>query len=176
MPIFQIKDKKLPIFDIPEIIIETPQNREFGDYSTNIAMQIAKLTKINPHKVAGILVDYLRSDFNVESLPPGFINFRIEKDELFDNLKDILKQKSKYGSKKDKRTMVIDYSAPNIAKPFGIGHLRSTIIGQAIYNTYAFLGWRCIGDNHIGDWGTQFGKLIVAIKKWNDKDVKELSI
>jgi len=170
------KDKKLPIFDIPEIIIETPQNREFGDYSTNIAMQIAKLTKINPHKVAGILVDYLRSNFNVEPLPPGFINFRIEKDELFDNLKDILKQKSKYGSKKDKRTMVIDYSAPNIAKPFGIGHLRSTIIGQAIYNIYAFLGWKCIGDNHIGDWGTQFGKLIVAIKKWNDKDVKELSI
>jgi len=170
------KDKKLPIFDIPEIIIEIPQNREFGDYSTNVAMQIAKLTKINPHKVAGILVDYLRSDFNVESLPPGFINFRIEKDELFNNLKDILKQKSKYGSKKDKRTMIIDYSSPNIAKPFGIGHLRSTIIGQAIYNTYAFLGWKCIGDNHIGDWGTQFGKLIVAIKKWNDKDIKELSI
>jgi len=170
------KDKKLPIFDIPEIIIETPQNREFGDYSTSIAMRIAKITKINPHKVAGILVDYLRGDFDVEPLPPGFINFRIEKDELFDNLKEILKKKSKYGSKKDKRTMVIDYSAPNIAKPFGIGHLRSTIIGQAIYNIYAFLGWKCIGDNHLGDWGTQFGKLIVAVKKWNDKDINELSI
>ena len=56
-------------FDIPEIIIETPQNREFGDYSTNVAMQIAKLTKINPHKVAGILTDYLRGDFDVEPLP-----------------------------------------------------------------------------------------------------------
>lgn len=170
------KDTKLPVFDIPEIIIETPQNREFGDYSTNIAMQIAKLTKIDPHKVAGILTDYLRGDFLVEPLPPGFINFRIEKNELIDNLKDILKKKDKYGSKKDKRTMVIDYSAPNIAKPFGIGHLRSTIIGQALYNIYSFLGWKCVGDNHIGDWGTQFGKLIVAIKKWNDKDIKDLSV
>jgi len=160
------KDKKLPDFDIPEIIIETPQNREFGDYSTNIAMQIAKLINVNPHKIAGILVDYLRKDFIVEPLPPGFINFRIEKEELLKNLKEIIEKGPKYGSKRDKRTVIIDYSAPNIAKPFGIGHLRSTIIGQALYNIYSFLGWKCIGDSHIGDWGTQFGKLIVAIKKW----------
>lgn len=76
----------------------------------------------------------------------------------------------------DGKTMVIDYSAPNIAKPFGIGHLRSTNIGQALYNIYKLLGWNCIGDNHLGDFGTQFGKLIVAIKKWAKKDLSEMTI
>ena len=73
--------------------------------------------------------------------------------------------------------MVIDYSGPNIAKSFGIGHLRSTIIGQAVYNIYEFLGWKCIGDNHLGDWGTQFGKLLYQIKKdKKDKNLKKLTI
>ena len=72
--------------------------------------------------------------------------------------------------------MVIDYSAPNIAKRFTIGHLRSTIIGQAVYNIYKLLGWKCIGDNHLGDWGTQFGKMIVSIRKWAGKTVDELTI
>ena len=71
------------------------------------------------------------------------------------------------------KTVVIDYSAPNIAKPFGIGHLRSTIIGQALYNLYKAIGYRVIGDNHLGDWGTQFGKLLYMIDK--DK-VTDLSI
>src|SRR4030043_199223 len=74
------------------------------------------------------------------------------------------------------KTVVIDYSSPNIAKPFGIGHLRSTNIGQAIYNIYKILGWKCIGDNHLGDWGTQFGKLIWAIKHWATKPVNEMTI
>jgi len=74
------------------------------------------------------------------------------------------------------KTVVIDYSAPNIAKPFGIGHLRSTNIGQALYNLYGYLGWKTIGDNHLGDWGTQFGKMITALLKWNDKPILELSI
>jgi len=74
------------------------------------------------------------------------------------------------------KTVVIDYSAPNIAKPFGIGHLRSTNIGQALYNLYGYLGWETIGDNHLGDWGTQFGKMITALLKWNDKPILELSI
>lgn len=76
----------------------------------------------------------------------------------------------------DGKTMVIDYSGPNIAKPFGIGHLRSTNIGQALYNIYKLLGWNCIGDNHLGDFGTQFGKLIVAIKKWATKDIEKMTV
>jgi arginyl-tRNA synthetase len=93
-----------------------------------------------------------------------------------------LVKKDKYGSSNlgKGKTVIVDYSSPNIAKPFGIGHLRSTIIGQAIYNIYKFLGYKVIGDNHIGDWGTQFGKLIYAIKKWgkekeiNKNPIKEL--
>ncbi len=109
----------------------------------------------------------------------GFTNIFINKEKLLreaENLNyeiDYKNKLSKYGQGK---TMVIDYSAPNIAKPFGIGHLRSTDIGQAIYNIYRILGWNCIGDNHLGDWGTQFGKLIVAIKKWWNKDLQELTI
>ena len=72
------------------------------------------------------------------------------------------------------KTVVIDFSSPNIAKPFGIGHLRSTVIGNSLYKIYAFLGYRVIGINHLGDWGTQFGKLITAFKKWgNEKDLKD---
>ena len=96
--------------------------------------------------------------------------------KTLEELKKILKEGDKYGTGKEKKTMVIDYSSPNIAKPFGIGHLRSTIIGQAIYNIYKFLGWKCIGDNHLGDWGTQYGKLIVAIKKWGEKQMRDFSI
>lgn len=102
----------------------------------------------------------------------GFTNIFINKNKLINEANKIgteewQKELNKNGEGK---TMVIDYSAPNIAKPFGIGHLRSTNIGQAIYNIYQFLGWKCIGDNHLGDWGTQFGKLIVAIKRYQTLD------
>jgi arginyl-tRNA synthetase len=111
--------------------------------------------------------------------PPGFINFWLKKDYLIQKAKEVgdeEKFKDKMSEISFGKTMVIDYSAPNIAKPFGIGHMRSTNIGQSIYNLYSVLGWRTIGDNHLGDWGTQFGKLIVAIKKWWKKDLDELSI
>jgi arginyl-tRNA synthetase len=86
-------------------------------------------------------------------------------------IKEILEMGKKYGSEKRKnKIIIIDYSSPNIAKPMNVGHLRSTIIGQAIYNILKFLGYKCIGDNHLGDIGTQFGKLIVAYKKWGDKE------
>jgi arginyl-tRNA synthetase len=93
-------------------------------------------------------------------------------------LRKILKEKENYGKSKigKGKTVIIDYSSPNIAKPFGIGHLRSTIIGQALYNIYKFLGYKVIGDNHLGDWGTQFGKLIFAIKNWGKKKVEDYSI
>ena len=85
-------------------------------------------------------------------------------------LKIILKEKENYGAgRKNKKVVVIDYSSPNIAKPLTIGHLSTTIVGQALYNIYTFLGYKCIGDNHLGDWGTQFGKLTCAYKKWGDK-------
>jgi len=104
----------------------------------------------------------------------GFTNIFIKKEKLIKEAEKIGSEEWQKELKKNGKgkTMVIDYSAPNIAKAFGIGHLRSTNIGQAIYNIYEILGWKCIGDNHLGDWGTQFGKLIVAIKKYQTADVR----
>ena len=114
----------------------------------------------------------------VAIVPPGFINFWLSKEFLIDSVVQSIELGEKFGSSKvgEGKTVVIDYSSPNIAKPFGIGHLRSTIIGQALYNLYKFTGWKTIGDNHLGDWGTQFGKIIVAIKKWGRKNLAEMSI
>jgi len=110
---------------------------------------------------------------------PGFINFYLKPEFLTKETENInyeIEFRNKLNEYGNGKTMVIDYSAPNIAKPFGIGHLRSTNIGQAIYNIYKILGWNCIGDNHIGDWGTQYGKLVAAIKKWNKNDLNDLTI
>ena len=108
-----------------------------------------------------------------------YINVYFKKDYLIKEAEKInyeIEFRNELAKLNDGKTMVIDYSAPNIAKPFGIGHLRSTNIGQAIYNIYKILGWNCIGDNHLGDYGTQFGKLIVAIKKWSKKDLDKMTI
>ncbi len=180
----KIAQKKgaFPEFDLPVIKIEHPKEMFHGDYATSIALVISKILKKNPMEIAESIkfqVLDLEPDFfeRVEVVKPGFINFFLSQQSLINSLNNILKEKDKYGSAKVGKTVVIDYSAPNIAKPFGIGHSRSTIIGQAIYNIYQFLGWKCIGDNHLGDWGTQFGKMIVAIRKWGNKEkLKDLSI
>ena len=165
-----------------EIILEHPANPEHGDYATNIAMQIKHRGYLTSWDLANAIVNTLRSQglpefiAKIEVAKPGFINFWLHRDRLVSELERVLKEKKKYGFSNigKGKTVIVDYSSPNIAKPFAIGHLRSTIIGQAIYNIYKFLGWKTIGDNHLGDWGTQFGKLIVAIGKWGRK--KKFSI
>jgi arginyl-tRNA synthetase len=170
------KQGELPLFKFKEVMVDFPESIEYGDYTTNLAFLSGK----EPMKIAEVLVGCLKEENKffkkIEAAKPGFINFWLKDEFLIKDLKEALEEGKDYGSQKINKTMVIDYSAPNIAKPFGIGHLRSTIIGQAIYNIYDFLGWKCIGDSHLGDWGTQFGKLIVAIKKWWKKDLKELTI
>src|SRR3990167_9308302 len=107
----------------------------------------------------------------IEIVAPGFINVWISKDILREELVLISKQKEKYGrsgvGKKNK--VIMEYSAPNVAKPMYVGHLRSTIIGDALANIYEFAGFKVIRWNYIGDWGTQFGKLIAAYKRWGNK-------
>lgn len=160
-----------------KIKIEYPPKSEYGDYTLSLPIEIAAKTSQNSIEVANVILARIEKENQkthlfkkIEIKKPGFINFFLSDEILIEELKRVLKEKEHYGAIENKdKTMVIDYSSPNIAKPFGIGHLRSTIIGQAIYNIYKFQGWRCIGDNHLGDWGTQFGKLIVAIKKWSDK-------
>jgi len=149
--------------------VEVPKDQNHGDFSTNIAFVLAKKLKENPLVIANKIINEISDDriSKIEVLPPGFINLFLSEQYLNQELEIVIKKGDGYGSEDlgKGKTVVIDYSAPNIAKSFGVGHLRSTIIGQTIYNIYNFLGWNCIGDNHLGDWGTQFGKLIYQIKK-----------
>ncbi len=169
-------------FDLENIEIEKPQEESFGDYATNTALTISKKAGIKPMEIATKLKKTMaecQSDLlsRIETVPPGFINFFLSEKYLIKQLNRVLEEGSKYGSSKvgKGKKIIIDYSSPNIAKSFGVGHLRSTIIGQAIYNIYKFSGWECIGDNHLGDWGTQFGKVIYQLKK-NKTDLKKIKI
>jgi len=164
-----------------DIKLEHPADVNFGDYSTNIAMFLAKKNNLNPRELAENISKKIKGEFikKTEIAGVGFINFYLNPEFLIKEAENInyeIEFRNKLKENNIGKTMVIDYSAPNIAKPFGIGHLRSTNIGQAIYNIYKILGWNCIGDNHIGDWGTQYGKLVAAIKKWNEKDLDDLTI
>ncbi len=184
-----IKDSLIEILKtetgIEDINLETPENESFGDYSTNVALVIAKKESQKPREYAQKLVTKLQKSEKlikfiekIEIAGPGFINFWLKKDILIDNLIDIDSSKDKYGSSSigKNKVVIIDYSSPNIAKPFGIGHLRSTIIGQAIYNLYKFLGYEVIGDNHLGDWGTQFGKLLYMLEALSEEKIGSLTI
>jgi len=176
----QLKKAICQTLKVKDIKLEHPNVDSHGDYSINIALRSK-----NPRKLAEFFVKKLQDDKNIKKLvnkieviSPGFINFYLKPEVLIQELQAIFDQKNQYGSSQSGKgkTMVIDYSAPNIAKRFTIGHLRSTIIGQSIYNLYKFLGWECVGDNHLGDWGTQFGKMIIAIDKWAEKTVDQLTI
>ena len=148
---------------------------EYGDYATNIAMLHAKELKMNPRALAEKIVEEFKKEMpaeveNIEIAGPGFINFRLKPTVFTQGVSEVLREGSEYGKQEigKGKTALVEYSSPNIAKPFTIGHLRSTIIGDALANILASLGYQVIRDNHLGDWGTQFGKLIVAILKWGD--------
>ena len=156
--------------------IEHPADEEMGDYASNVALK----TRIEAKEIKKGLEqneDLMRLVERIEVAGPGFINFWLKKEFLVKEMVRVNEEKDGYGRGgwgKGKR-MLIDYSSPNIAKQFSVGHLRSTIIGQAIYNLYKFSGWKCVGDNHLGDWGTQFGMIIAAVEKW-DLDLSKMSV
>ncbi|MCK4891764.1 MAG: arginine--tRNA ligase [Candidatus Pacebacteria bacterium] len=161
-----------------DFIVESPRQKDFGDYASNVAMVLAKELQKSPMEIAAKIIEKAKAENHQKKLfskisviAPGFINFEISDNRLTVNLNWILKKKCKFGSSEigKGKTVIIDYSAPNIAKPMHVGHLRSTIIGQSLYNIYKFLGYKTISDSHIGDWGTQFGKLIYAYKHWGNK-------
>jgi len=165
---------------------EHPADFNFGDYSTNIGLIAAKLqgepSQLLAKEIAKTWQELGLPDFveKIEVAAPGFINIWLKIDSLSKLLTEVIKEEKKFGGSEEGKgkIVVIDYSAPNIAKPFGIGHLRSTNIGQALYNLFSFAGWKTIGDNHLGDWGTQFGSLIVQIKKAEREGLrlKELTV
>lgn len=158
-------------------IMEIPPNDQMGDYSFP-CFKLAKSLHKSPTLIAqDILSKIQKPDFlqNIE-IKGAYINFFINKSVYAKEvLKRVYEQNSKYGMSNigNGKTILIDYSSPNIAKPFHVGHLRSTVIGNALKKIYTSLGYKCVGINHLGDWGTQFGKLIVAYKKWGDKECIE---
>ena len=146
---------------------------EFGDYQYNGAMALAKELKQNPREIAAKLAKELEKNSifsKVEVAGPGFINLTINKDFLSKNLKEALNSRAGVLKKSNPIRVVVDYSSPNMAKQMHVGHLRSTIIGDSLANLFEFLGDEVIRQNHIGDWGTQFGMLIAYFEE-NQKDI-----
>ena len=153
--------------------LEKPPQEEFGDIASNVCFSLAKELKKSPMQIAQDIVSKIQIP-KIEA-KGGYVNFFYNHQELSKLLiKEILKQDKKYGSSKigKGKKVIVEYSSPNIAKPFTIGHLRSTIIGNAAANILEFAGWKVYRDNHLGDWGTQFGKQVYAIQNWGDE--KEL--
>jgi arginyl-tRNA synthetase len=175
-------DEVLAALDVSppeEIELEHPDRLEHGDYASNVAMVLADG---NPRELAQKIIKELEKDLpdevqEVTVAGPGFINFTLTGKFFADSLEQILEANDSFGSSAmgADRPMVVEYSSPNIAKPFTVGHLRSTVIGDAVANILAFTGHSVIRDNHIGDWGTQFGKILYAIDAWGDLDEIEKS-
>lgn len=195
------KRLKLAIKDLYNLDIEPhtefPNDTSHGDISSNVAMQLTKDLKKAPIVIAQELkVKILESDVspaasqgnsghndqifeNVQEVAPGFINITLSPAFYSNYLHTVSTQQTWQFTPpvnpetNKKKRVIVEYGSENIAKSMTVGHLRSNIIGQALYNIYKTLGWDVISDNHLGDWGTQFGKLIVAYKKWGDKKTVE---
>lgn len=171
------KDEILNLIEIP--------NSDMGDFAFP-CFKLAKTMKKAPNIIASELAEKIEKKEFIDNIQVvnAYINFYVSKSIYVEKvLTNVLNEKDNFGNSNigNDKTVIIDYSSPNIAKPFHIGHLRSTVIGNSLYKIYKKLGYNVVGINHLGDWGTQFGKLIVAYKKWGNKelvekdDIKELS-
>ena len=188
----EIKKVLEKVTGVSNLQVDFVSEEQFGDYSSNVAMtsfgnnklQTSKTKYKTPHEYAQEIITKLLKDEvikkffdKIEIAGPGFINFWLKKDILIDNLIQIDGKKEKSGQSDigKNKLVIVEYSSPNIAKPFGVGHLRSTVIGDSIANLMEAVGYKVLRDNHLGDWGTQFGKVICAIKKWGDESEIEKS-
>jgi arginyl-tRNA synthetase len=155
--------------------LEAPPNLDMGNYAFP-CFKLAKINRAAPGKIAAQLAERVPEDPLLEKVEANgpYLNFFLNKARLAQYIvEEVRQQKDDYGKSDADQggTVVIDFSAPNIAKPFGIGHLRSTIIGNSLYRIHKALGYKCVGINYIGDWGTQFGKLIAAYLHWGDESL-----
>ncbi|CDE90699.1 arginine--tRNA ligase [Clostridium sp. CAG:389] len=158
-----INEKKL------ESYIEAPKDSKNGDYAFP-CFRLAKELRKAPPAIANEIKEKIEAVEEIEKIEVagGYLNFFINKTILAKEVLEKISKTEQYGKSEigKEKNIVIDYSAPNIAKPFHIGHLRSTVIGGALYNIYKYLGYNVTGVNHLGDYGTQFGKLIEGYKMW----------
>ncbi len=160
--------------DTVHFVIESKDNPVFGDYSSNACFVLAKITKKSPLEIAEKIKVFLEAQTpeyieRIEIAGNGFLNFYLTNDFCNSWLGKISKLSSKNFASSKKEKVIIEYSSPNVAKPMHVGHIRNTILGSSLANLYEFVGHKVTRWNHLGDWGTQFGKLITAYKKWGDK-------
>ena len=154
--------------------IEIPSDKKMGDFAFP-CFKLAKELKKSPQIIAEELKERMTFEENLikeVNIVNGYLNFTIQSQTMIETvLKEVNSKQEHYGESDigNGKNIVIDYSAPNIAKPFHIGHLRSTVIGGALYKIYKALGYHCVGINHLGDYGTQFGKLIEGYKRWGSE-------
>ena len=179
-PLQQIRTRFAPLLSQLQVdpadylgLIRPAQDSRFGDYQANFAMPLAGKLKRNSRELAAEIVSQLDLSGLCDSpevAGPGFINLRIRDGWLQQQLQAALTD-PRIGVEpaKEPKTYVIDYSSPNVAKPMHVGHIRSTVIGDSLSKIISFLGHRVITDNHLGDWGTQFGMIIYGFKHFGDR-------
>ncbi len=153
--------------------IEIPPNTDLGDFAFP-CFKLAKVMRKAPPAIAAELKEKIETDEYISKVEivGGYLNFYINRMAITENvLREIENAGEKFGANNsgDGKNIVIDFSSPNIAKPFHIGHLRNTVIGSALYNIYKYLGYNTTGVNHLGDYGTQFGKMIEGYKRWENE-------
>lgn len=158
-------------------LIETPPNQDMGDYAVP-CFKFAKKYKKSPAVISQEIKEKIGTIEEFEKIENAgpYVNFFVDKKHFAEKiLKEAFSQKENYGSTNigQEKNVIVEFSSPNIAKPFHIGHIRTTIIGNSIYKIYKYLGYNTITINHLGDYGTQFGMLISAYKKWGTPEIVE---
>ena len=156
-------------------MLEYPPDEGMGDLALP-CFKLSRTLRRAPVQIAAALCDSLSGITAVEKAEAvnGYLNITLSGQYLLEHvLADIARKKDRYGASDEGKgkTVVLDYSSPNVAKPFHIGHLGTTVIGHSLKKLHEFAGYKCVGINYLGDWGTQFGKLIVAYKKWGNKEM-----
>jgi arginyl-tRNA synthetase len=167
----------LPEADVSGVLVRPCPDPKFGDYQSNALMALAKARKLNPRQLAtDVLAKLAVTEWceKVEIAGAGFLNFRLKSTALEASLQAAARGEHLFFSKAARpKTIVVDFSSPNVAKPMHVGHIRSTGIGDALQRTLRLLGHHVITDNHIGDWGTAFGKLLLGWKQILDRPALE---
>ena len=170
----------IPVELEPRIQVDNTKDKAHGDLATNLAMLLAKPAGKNPRELAQLIIEHLPASTLVaraEIAGPGFINFFLDGAWLAKQIEAIAASpKAEVKAAAPAQTIVLDYSAPNVAKEMAVHHIRSTVIGDAVTRTMEFLGHNVIRANHIGDWGTQFGMLIAYLEKVQNEQASELEL
>ena len=159
----------LPADAAPRIQVDRTKDKSHGDFATNLALMTSKAAGKNPRELAQLICQHLPASAIIEKTDiagPGFINFFVADNALTDQL-EAAYQDSRLNIQvvTNPQNIVVDYSAPNLAKEMHVGHLRSAIIGDSVVRTLEFLGHKVTRQNHVGDWGTQFGMLLTYMER-----------